>query len=867
MRAAGLEAMISIVIVSYNTRDLLRDCLHSLPAAAQGLDYEVFVVDNTSTDGTVEMLRAEFPGVSVIVNAANVGFATANNQGLELARGTYLLLLNPDTVMQADSLRTLYDWMTTRPHVGAAGPRLLNGDGSLQRSAYHFPRPGMLLLEQLSAATLLKKLPGFGQIYLGAWAHDRPRGVDWLVGACLLLRKEALAATGLLDPDFFMYGEEIDLLKRMSDQGWQTWLVPAARVVHYGGASSTQVGILAGVQATRGMYQFYRKHYGPRALLAAQLVFRGVALLKLARDGTRLLAGLIKNEPTNSTRDAVTLWRKILVLDPRSQADQFGSSTPPDEKVQPPLKRLDWRFLLPAPGHGSFHRLMLAAKQTDEADTLVALAQYAGLAQRAMRWTPGERADCVAVLAGSGKSPAQAAASVNEGGVLYYEVDRRSSLHATPGRVAAELSRSGLRVVGIYWAKPNFEACELWLPLDRKGALRYYLERLFMVLSPTRLAVKSLLQALVGLLGERFSSLVPCYSVVAVRRETRNSAAVSAAMFDAVADRVVAGEARPMLVTMGPDTQSRVVGLAFTPGYNAPRFVAKTARRAEHGERTWRELQVLKELHSRLGPGLSASVPRPLAYAKMGRVPVLVESAARGRSYAVTCGRWGGSLERKIEDLRGATRWLIRFQRATCTGFITWGADTAALYFDEPLAAYIKCFGATPAEEALWKELRRRSERCYGRILPLVWQHHDFHAWNIFRGPEGVEVIDWEGARQGLPLADLSYFGVWWYLTVSRHEADSDKVAGFARLLTAADDRERVVRTVRRQWRRYMEGMGVDPELAPILHAVAWTGHALDQAARQHGNGETMSEPRAGNIYCRYVEQLAQRRAGFVRNV
>ncbi|HEY0072368.1 MAG TPA: glycosyltransferase family 2 protein, partial [Chloroflexia bacterium] len=208
--------MISIVIVSYNTRDLLRACLRSLPGAAQGLGYEVFVVDNASTDGTVEMIRRQFPEVHVIANEGNVGFAAANNQGLEQARGTSLLLLNPDTEMQAGSLRTLHEWLAAHPEAGAAGPRLLNRDGSLQRSAHHFPTPGMLLLEQLSAAALVRHVPWLNRRYLGAWAHDEPRRVDWLVGACLLLRREALASTGLLDATFFMYGEEIDLFKRLA---------------------------------------------------------------------------------------------------------------------------------------------------------------------------------------------------------------------------------------------------------------------------------------------------------------------------------------------------------------------------------------------------------------------------------------------------------------------------------------------------------------------------------------------------------------------------------------------------------------------------------------------------------------------------
>jgi N-acetylglucosaminyl-diphospho-decaprenol L-rhamnosyltransferase len=863
------EAMISIVIVSYNTRNLLRACLHSIPVAAQGLSYEVFVVDNGSRDGTVDMLQQEFADVRVIANRSNVGFAAANNQALVLARGTSFLLLNPDTEMQVGSLRTLHDWLADHPAVGAVGPRLLNRDGSLQRSAYHFPTPGRLLLEQLSASKFLRRLPGMQRVYLGAWVPDRPRRVDWLVGACLLLRREALVSSGLLDPDFFMYGEEIDLLKRLASYGWQTWLVPSARVVHYGGASSAQVGIQAGLQSTRGMYQFYRKHYGLRALVAAQMVFRGVALLKLVRDSARLISQLIRNAPTESTRGALALWWKTLLLNPRSKENQSSDNAQASGKPNGSLKRLDWRFLLPSPESGRFSRLMLAASPSQEPETLLQLAHNAGLAEQVMHWAPGERACCVAVLAGSGLSPSQAASVVGPGGVLYFETDRRRSLRLTPERVAAELESLGLVVIGKYWAKPNFDSCELWLPLDRKGALLYYVNQLFMALSPAQMVLRTTLRILVNLLGEHFSWLVPCHSVVAVRQGAHLSTTGVVAMFDSVASKGFAREARPLLVTMGPDTHSRVVGLAFTPYDRTPRFVAKAARWIKPGDRMQREFQVLRELQSRLSPELRRTVPRPLAYVRgtLARSPVLIESAAHGRTYAASCSRWEIPLRSKIGDLEAATSWLIEFQRATQTGRIDWDAAAARRYLEEPVTAYTVCFGATPAEEAFWDQVRMCSARSYGRALPLVWQHRDFHAWNIFRSSAHVAVIDWEGAEQGLPLTDLSYFGLWWYLTVSKRDEESSKIAGFAKLFTTTANNEVAVSAVKGQWKYYMDAMDVDPGLAPVLHTLTWVGHALDYAARQQASGVQLSESRAGNIYCRYIEQLAQQRASFLRAV
>ena len=297
------EAMISIVIVSYNTRNLLRACLHSIPIAAQGLSYEVFVVDNGSRDGTVDMLQQEFADVRVIANRSNVGFAAANNQALVLARGTSFLLLNPDTEMQVGSLRTLHDWLADHPAVGAVGPRLLNRDGSLQRSAYHFPTPGRLLLEQLSASKFLRRLPGMQRVYLGAWVTDRPRRVDWLVGACLLLRREALVSSGLLDPDFFMYGEETDLCLRAKPLGAKCVICPDATLVHYGGQSE-RVRSDKMVKLFKAKVQLARRHWRPGTAWFATAMLRLWAL-------TRLVAFRAASASNKAHRTGYETWRDV----------------------------------------------------------------------------------------------------------------------------------------------------------------------------------------------------------------------------------------------------------------------------------------------------------------------------------------------------------------------------------------------------------------------------------------------------------------------------------------------------------------------------------------------------------------------------
>lgn len=227
---------LSIIIVSFNTRELLRDCLASVPPACDALAVETFVVDNASRDASAEMVEREFPGVRVIRNHENRGFAYANNVALEHATGRYVLLLNSDTIAKPGSLTRLVAFMDEDAKRGYCGPRLLNGDGSHQPSARRFPTP------LSSAAALI------------SWGRKHPTSrhtldlhlasgdtgcfrADWLCGACLLARAEAVTQVGPLDDGYFLYFEETDWCRRMAQAGWQGWYVGDSEVVHLGGQS------------------------------------------------------------------------------------------------------------------------------------------------------------------------------------------------------------------------------------------------------------------------------------------------------------------------------------------------------------------------------------------------------------------------------------------------------------------------------------------------------------------------------------------------------------------------------------------------------------------------------------------------------
>jgi len=248
---------LSIIIVNWNTRDLLIQCLDSIFRTVGGLGLEVFVVDNGSTDGSARVVKKRFPEVEVIENRENVGFAEANNQALRLSKGKYLLLLNPDTQVKEKAIERLISFMETHSDVGAAGAQLLNGDGSKQNSIANFPSLGTELLNKSLLRWLFpKKFPGKGRNY------SKPIEVDSVIGACMMVRRDALNQVGLLDEDYFLFLEETDWCYRMKKAGWKIYHIPQAEIYHFQGKSAEVVKKRAKVEFYHSRYHFFKKNRG-----------------------------------------------------------------------------------------------------------------------------------------------------------------------------------------------------------------------------------------------------------------------------------------------------------------------------------------------------------------------------------------------------------------------------------------------------------------------------------------------------------------------------------------------------------------------------------------------------------------------------
>ena len=274
---------VSVVIVNWNAGGALRACLTAL-SATEGDPPQVIVIDNASTDGSLTELSSVYPTLEVIQNDANVGFARAVNRGLRAARGQFALVLNPDVILQPSTIPRLVRFMTSQPEVGVAGPRLLDPDGSVQGSARRDPSAWTALFGRSAPMTRLFPNNPVSQREVPALAvaGDAPVQVDWLSGACLLVRRSAWEEVGLLDERFFLFWEDADWCLRFRKAGWRVCYVPAASGTHFVGISRAGRRLGSVVDFHVSAYRYYRKHHVTSALHPLTMLVGAGLLASLA---------------------------------------------------------------------------------------------------------------------------------------------------------------------------------------------------------------------------------------------------------------------------------------------------------------------------------------------------------------------------------------------------------------------------------------------------------------------------------------------------------------------------------------------------------------------------------------------------------
>lgn len=281
---------LSVVIVSWNVKENLANCLKSIEENPASEPFEVIVVDNASSDGTVESVKNNFHQAVVIANDRNLGFAAANNQGIEKSQGEYILLLNPDTIVHSGSLDVLIEFMDKNEDVGICGPQLLNQDGTIQSSVRCFPT----FRGALYRHTVIKYLGLFKNEYrkwlMKSFDHKTKMDVDQVMGAALMVRRLIIEDVGAMDEQFFMYYEEVDLCFRTKQAGWRVVFMPEAVITHLGGQSSGQIPMKKQMMAITSLLKFFRKHRGKSITAAFNCIFKPAIILRAICD---LIVGVL----------------------------------------------------------------------------------------------------------------------------------------------------------------------------------------------------------------------------------------------------------------------------------------------------------------------------------------------------------------------------------------------------------------------------------------------------------------------------------------------------------------------------------------------------------------------------------------------
>ncbi len=271
LKSAG-EIELSIIIVNWNARKYLAQCIDSILGEMCGLKVEIIVVDNASTDGSREMLEREYPKVRLLCNETNLGFARANNRGIDASGGRYICLVNSDVIVHENCLRTMLAYMEAHPDRGVIGPKAFNGNGTLQYTTFSCPTVMNTVFRAFGLDTMFPRSALFGRRLMKFWPHDRVRDVEALSGCFLFVRRTAMDMVGKLDERFFIYGEDLDWCKRFNDGGWKVTFFPGAHITHFGGASSSNAPKRFYLEMRKADLQYWKKHMGSHSKVVFILI-------------------------------------------------------------------------------------------------------------------------------------------------------------------------------------------------------------------------------------------------------------------------------------------------------------------------------------------------------------------------------------------------------------------------------------------------------------------------------------------------------------------------------------------------------------------------------------------------------------------
>ena len=300
---------ISFIIVNWNAIKYLSQCIASIVENSQSFSYEIIVVDNASSDGSPDIIKNQFPDIKVICNGSNLGFAKANNIGIRQSQGDFLCLVNSDVVVLKDSVDKLLAYIKSQPTIGMVGPQIIGIKGEIQRSCMEHPTLSNMFARAIAFNSVFPKSKLLGNYLMTDWEHDSLRRVDIINGCFWLIRKKALDKVGLLDEQFFMYGEDMDWCKRFWNNHWEISFYPDVKVIHYGGASSANAPVRFYIEMHKANLKYWEKHHGAFSLY----IFRCILLL---HQFIRLFGYLIRviSSPSKFSKDKVKIHRSFISI-------------------------------------------------------------------------------------------------------------------------------------------------------------------------------------------------------------------------------------------------------------------------------------------------------------------------------------------------------------------------------------------------------------------------------------------------------------------------------------------------------------------------------------------------------------------------
>lgn len=517
---------------------------------------------------------------------------------------------------------------------------------------------------------------------------------------------------------------------------------------------------------------------------------------------------------------------------------------PASDASAAPLRRLDWRFLLPMPPGGRpWDHVALAGGSGPLARRLVEV----GFARRVTTGpvSNADPVDVLVVLNGEALPPA-ALAALRPGGFCLWEA--RLTL-PRPRSPEAAVARAGLVPVTRYAVLPRHDAAKVYLPVDSPGAMGWVMETLL----PPSTPLRRLLAALLGALGPRYLGpalrLYPARVLVAARPPVDDPRPGAAALAD------VRPDARTLILC---DAGNRVVVLPFEPGAAEPDQVIKVPKLPVFNDRTENEQRRLLEIRTALPPDLREALPEPLGLLELGGVSVARERFVSGRSLQSSSAAWRAPLDRKLDDLGLAVRWLTAFHERAPVARLRWDAEQRDQWVERPLREFETRFGVRPAEERLFTYVQNLAEQLDGADFRLVWWHRDFNIWNTFRRGDRLSVIDWEGVRPGPPLCDLLHFTTHWYEAARGLRTEAERLRGFRDRFLTPTRGDRAADAVRSAVTGYMDRLGLDPRFLDVLHCFTWVELALRRAEQRRQQGEPGADDREGNRNFPFLEVLAE---------